>query len=74
MTVDNKQLLTLSLIELDKVGSLCAQLWRSADSSSKPLLHTALESLQKVQTLLVGLHTSEHETLPSGETCGVTPE
>jgi hypothetical protein len=64
--VDNKQLLTLSLIELDKAGSLCAQLLRRGDSSSKPLLQTALESLQRVQTLLVVLHTSEQETCHDG--------
>jgi hypothetical protein len=64
--VDKKQLLTLSLIELDKAGSLCAQLYRSGDNSSKPLLLTTLESLQRVQTLLVALHTSELETCQDG--------
>jgi hypothetical protein len=70
--VDKKQLLTLSLIELDKAGNLCAQLWRSGDNSSKPLLQTALESLQRVQTLLVALRTSELETCQDGLVSGST--
>lgn len=64
--MDKKQLLTLSLIELDKAGNLCAQLYRSGDNSSKPLLLTTLESLQRVQTLLVALRTSELETYQDG--------
>ena len=66
MKLDKERLLMLSLTELDKVGSLCAQLWRNADSSSKPLLQTALESLSRVQTLLVALRTSELETCQDG--------
>lgn len=72
--MDKKQLLMLSLTELDKTGSLCAQLWRRGDSSSKPLLHTALESLQRVQTLLVALHTSELETEAGGSDSAATSE
>lgn len=64
--MDKKQLLMLSLTELDKAGNLCAQLWRSGDNSSRPLLQTVLESLQQAQTLLGVLHTSELEICPVG--------
>lgn len=74
MSVDKERLLMLSLTELDKAGSLCAQLWRNADSSREPLLQSALESLSKAQTLLVALLTSEHETRQGGLVSEDTPE
>jgi hypothetical protein len=63
---DNGPLLMSSLTELDKAGSLCAQLLRKPGNSNEPVLLSLLESLWAVQTRLTELLISEQKTHPLG--------
>lgn len=66
MNLERPPLLTLSLIELEKVTGLFALLLESEDNLNREFLQEGLESLSRLQTQLTGLLASVEGTSPAG--------
>ena len=71
---DRKLLHMSSLIALNKLENLCAQLSMNVDSSLDFLLHEAFNSISRLRTLREELRTSEHEICRCGGSSADTSE